>query len=306
MSANHCVMIVSPDADLIERLSVGLRQDRWEVLVATSTRDARAMCHEHPVPLVVADVRTEDMNPALFMAAICQSRRQTRFIVLVHRGQTAEVLRAAHSPVLAVFNHPCRVEDILAQVHSHFQSLGSGVNRRAHTRHVLPAQAQCILINPYSGIEEEPIATLMRDVSRSGISLLLRRLVPVPSMIRLVSHLSDETRPLSMLAKTVSCTLTQIPGIYRLGAKFVGLLPPEVEEVIAERGRGATNRELDDPEAPLPLQEAIVTWLRNLPEEEKANSLSIDEVNRLARELAQEGMEVFMHKAAKAGPDLAC
>jgi hypothetical protein len=72
---------------------------------------------------------------------------------------------------------------------------------------------------------------MLRDISRSGVSMFVRQLFPVPCMLKLVINLRQGA-PMAMLAKSVSCTMTQIPGVYRLGAKFVGLLPHEINQAI--------------------------------------------------------------------------
>jgi hypothetical protein len=87
------------------------------------------------------------------------------------------------------------------------------------------------------------------DISRTGLALLLDEPIPVPILLQL--QLRVPTRPygLFVLGKSVYCTPVEEIGMYRVGIKFVGILPPDLEQVLEEvqttEHRGKTEGELE-------------------------------------------------------------
>jgi len=76
------------------------------------------------------------------------------------------------------------------------------------------------------------------DISRTGVSLLVDEPLPVPILLQL--QLSVPTRPygLFILGKTVYCSPSEDTGMYRVGIKFVGILPPDLEKILREVEEG--------------------------------------------------------------------
>ena len=72
------------------------------------------------------------------------------------------------------------------------------------------------------------------DISRTGLALLLDEPIPVPILLQL--QLRVPTRPygLFVLGKSVYCSPVEEIGMYRVGIKFVGILPPDLEQVLDE------------------------------------------------------------------------
>lgn len=72
------------------------------------------------------------------------------------------------------------------------------------------------------------------DISRGGLALLLDEPVPVPGLLQL--HLRVPRAPfgLFVLGKTVHCLPVQDIGMYRVGIKFVGLLPSDLQKALEE------------------------------------------------------------------------
>jgi len=76
--------------------------------------------------------------------------------------------------------------------------------------------------------------SMMCDISRAGLAMLVDMPVPVPMLLQM--QLSIPTRPsgLFVLGKSVYCVPVEELGMYRVGVKFVGILPSDLEEIIRE------------------------------------------------------------------------
>jgi len=125
-------------------------------------------------------------------------------------------MHATRSRIVAYLGKPFNPEDMMHFVRGAFKIGEPSENRREYSRYPFNVETHCTLINPFDDQQSRSIAVLMRDISRSGVAMIVRQVVPVPAMIKLGFHLPEQ-QPINMLAKSVSCALTQINGVYRLG-----------------------------------------------------------------------------------------
>ena len=142
-----------------------------------------------------------------------------RYVLLSPPGQTLEIEHNCRKQKTTVMSQPVAPRDILQTVLHLLDSDEDSENRREHLRYTLNTDTQCVLVNPFQNVEGRPLPALIRDISRSGISMIIRQLMPVPAMLKLSIRLSDQTRAMTMLAKSISCSLTPDRGCISVGGK---------------------------------------------------------------------------------------
>jgi DNA-binding response OmpR family regulator len=262
----HRILVVCADAAIVDQVGKHLSQHGFEVRCATRVGEARVCYPDWPAELIICDsgfVREDGCgrDPAPRPEDFGAACRDARMIVITEPGQTPDFRRMTQSRVYAFLGRPFKPEDLMYYIRGAMGLSDNKPNRREHNRYLFDVDTHCVLINPFNDTESRPIPALMRDVSRSGVSMIVHQLLPVPAMIKLVVHLNDQTRPIAMLAKTLSCTLTQIQHVYRLGAKFVGLLPHEMEIAIAHLGKSEALGQQTDIFMGRTFKDAVRGWL---------------------------------------------
>lgn len=83
--------------------------------------------------------------------------------------------------------------------------------------------------------------SVTRDISRTGLALQVDEPIPVPILLQLQICVPSRPYGLFVLGKSVYCSPEEEHGMYRVGIKFVGMLPPDLEHVL-EEVRGEKNR----------------------------------------------------------------
>lgn len=244
MGVSRRILVVCEDAATLERLGCHLGEQGYEVQCAASLREALRYAESWAPELVITEYVIGDLRGLELCEILRRQLPRARFILITPPGETPDYAQATHNRVVAYLGKPFHPEDLMHFVTSAFSVGDSQFNRREHSRHSFAIEAHLTLINPFDNSESRPIASLMRDVSRSGITLIVRQLLPVPSMLRVTFHLSGQQSSFPLLAKSMSCSLTQIPGVYRLGAKFIGLLPGQLKKTF-ERISAAGSEQKD-------------------------------------------------------------
>jgi CheY-like chemotaxis protein len=262
MEMNHRILVVCEDPGILDRIGKHLCEQSFDVQCASNSAEALTLYLSWQADLVITDSHMAGMNGMELIEAIQKINRQARYILITPPGETPEFMRATRSRVIAFLGKPFNPEDLMHFVRRSF-SLGEvHLNRREYNRRPFSVDTQCVLINPFDDTESRPVAALVRDVSRAGLSMIVRQVLPVPSIIRIVFHLPMQQNPVNMLAKSVSCTLTQITGVYRLGAKFIGFLPEDMEHSIIQMRRDESQSG-EDIYMGKSLKEAVREWLLN-------------------------------------------
>lgn len=72
------------------------------------------------------------------------------------------------------------------------------------------------------------------DISRTGLGILLDEAIPVPILLQLQIRVPDRPYGLFVLGKSIYCNPIEESGMYRVGIKFVGILPPDLEKILAD------------------------------------------------------------------------
>jgi DNA-binding response OmpR family regulator len=254
MRAQKRILIVLEDVATLDRLGAHLSDQGFDIRYAGSPAEALALNHDWNADLVIATYESGQGNGVterdIEKTLLDRLRSQysgSRYLLIVALGQTPRNLRGMKDTVIAFLGSPFTPEDLMYYVRSALMNEPVGhANRREHARHTFNIESHCVLINPFNNTESRPMPLLMRDLSRSGFSMIVRQMLPVPAMIKIVISLSDQTHPLVMLAKTLTCTLTQIEKVYRVGARFVGLLPEQLDKVILQLNEnGGAERDTD-------------------------------------------------------------
>jgi ActR/RegA family two-component response regulator len=273
MQSLHRILLLGDDADQLANMDRHLAERGFVVRGAQSMATALAFDGELHPDLAICDYEFDGRHISETIEKLHQQNNALRFIILTPQGHTLEVMRSMRNRIAAFLSRPFSLDDLTYYVRSVLNAGDAGQNRREHNRYLFTVETHCVLINPFDNTEGRPIPALMRDVSRSGVSIIVRQLVPVPTMLKLVVQLNDQTRPIAMLAKSISCMLTQISGVYRLGAKFIGLLPRELVEVVLPIGMHPDGKRPDeDIYMGKSFRSAVQDWLSSHQHEELLQS----------------------------------
>lgn len=231
------LLIACEAPELMEQVGRHVTEFGHQPRYAATLGQALAEIEDSAPDLVICTWRLGELSGADLVQKLRRPQARTRFILLVEPNQRIEVVQATRQRIVAFLQHPYSPDDLQRVIKTALDFGESHANRREYNRYLFAVETHCILINPFEDSESRPIAAIMRDVSRSGLSMLVRQVIPVPAMLKVVLSVTNQSQPVSMLAKSISCTLTQIPDVYRLGAKFIGLLPKEFDQALAHLGQ---------------------------------------------------------------------
>jgi len=264
-TARHRIVAVSDDAEVIREVEERLEVFGAEFIGLLADGGLLPGLIEAAPDLVVMDSSGDSVRDLRVISAVRRRAQQCRFILLVSREQLDHMRDMTRSRAIAYLGKPVLADELNALVERLLRVQRSPVNRREHSRFSLVLQTTCHVINPFNDSEGHAVAALVRDVSRDGISLLVRQLMPVPAIIKLVFHIPGQNAPVQVLVRSIACTLTQIPGAYRIGARFVGLLPAPLDAVIG-RLNGAAPMD-GDLFLGKSFRDAVEDWLKAHQEE---------------------------------------
>jgi DNA-binding NtrC family response regulator len=111
------VLFVDDEERVLDALRDALRSQRrgWRMRFAPGAREALRLLDEHPVDVIVADLRMPGMNGADLLAAIAEHHPQAVGIVLSGYGEDPISDRAA-ALAHAVLDKPCPPERLRAAI----------------------------------------------------------------------------------------------------------------------------------------------------------------------------------------------
>jgi len=261
METNHRVMVVCEDPAILGRLGKHLCEQNFDVRCVSSAAEAISCCAAWSAELVICDDHLTEMKGLALIESIRRQNPHTRFILITPPGETPEFSHFQPKRTIAFLGKPFNPKDLMHYVHRAVGLSESPCNRREHNRHPFDVDTHCILINPFDDSESRSIPALMRDISRSGATMIVHQAFPVPAMLKFIFHLPQQQHTVNMLAKSMSCTLTQIAGVYRLGAKFIGLLPKEAVDAIRQMKQNSNATADEDIFTGKSFHEAVREWL---------------------------------------------
>ena len=73
-----------------------------------------------------------------------------------------------------------------------------------------------------------------KDLSESGVCIFSEHAIHVPILMQLNINLPMRPFHLLILAKALRCHKIEESGLFEVGLKFVGILPPEFKRLVAE------------------------------------------------------------------------
>jgi CheY-like chemotaxis protein len=263
MAPEQKVLVVSEDPDRAQRILTILQKHHYAARCAGCGGEALKLYEAWPAELIISDYQLRGLQEMQLVELIRTMNQRARFILIITLGCNVDFHQITPNRVVAYLNEGFVEEELIQNVDYGFGVADGFYNRRRFSRHQLAMDTHCILINPFTNNESRPIAGLIRDVSRSGASMLVRQMLPVPAMLKLVVEIPQTRKSITMLAKSLSCTLTQIPNVYRLGAKFVGLLPAEMEQAITAWNADHVSPSESDIFMGKSFKKAVEEWLVN-------------------------------------------
>ena len=79
--------------------------------------------------------------------------------------------------------------------------------------------------------------SVMTDISRAGLAMLVKSPIPVGMLVQMQLAVPSTDSSLFVLGKTMYCKALEEIGMYRVGIKFVGIQPPDLSEALEELRR---------------------------------------------------------------------
>jgi hypothetical protein len=76
--------------------------------------------------------------------------------------------------------------------------------------------------------------SVMSDISRSGLAMLVDMPIPVPMLLQLQLRVPNRPTSTFVLGKSIYCVPVEEVGMYRVGIRFVGILPSDMEDILDE------------------------------------------------------------------------
>ena len=299
MEQPHRILVVCEETELLEQIGRLLIGAGFETRCTSSAAEAMDCFKKWPAALVITQYQLGEMLGLELAKSLHQINLSTRFILITTANETPDYRSATRNRIVAFLTKPFNDDDLLHYVHGAFGKEPQRPTRRQHQRYFFQLETQLVLVNPFDDSESRPLATLMNDVSQSGVSVIVRQMMPVPAIVKLVMRLPNRSTPLPILAKTVSCTMTQMPGVYRLGAKFMGEIPADLTETITVIGEGQSLKSGSDVYIGKSFQEAVGNWLTK-HNQDAIVSRTGGKIEELATELAANPIEQRLGQAEEA------
>ncbi len=76
----------------------------------------------------------------------------------------------------------------------------------------------------------------LADLSRAGLGMTVDEPVPVPTLMQVQVQIPGHRGVVGFLGKSLYCVPTGGLDMYRVGLKFVGLLPTDLDSILADIG----------------------------------------------------------------------
>lgn len=258
------ILLLIVDPSLCARTIKILQAQEYHVFSTGSLKDALHHFKRQPSDLVITDLAPDHPDSLELISQLRQQRSRVRFIRFRENSAMPTLRETTHQGIVAHLNPHCDGEDLLFHVERAIAMSHGRPNRREHNRYLFTVSTHCILVNPFNNTEGRPHPCLIREISRSGLSAIVREMIPVPAILKLVVHLPGSSQPITLVAKSVSCMMTQMSGVYRLGVKFVSLLPSEIEESLSKMGQHLENQpNPNDIFMGKSFKDALSEWLLN-------------------------------------------
>jgi c-di-GMP-binding flagellar brake protein YcgR len=110
----------------------------------------------------------------------------------------------------------------------------SGQDLRRHERYGCNLKMTYTILSSTDSTPFEYGVAHSRDLSESGVCIFSEHPINVPILMQLNINLPMRPFHLLILAKAQRCRKIEESGLYEVGLKFVGILPPEFKRLVAE------------------------------------------------------------------------
>lgn len=107
-------------------------------------------------------------------------------------------------------------------------------NLRRHERYGCNLKMTYTILSSTDSTPFEYGVAHSKDLSESGVCIFSEHPIHVPILMQLNINLPMRPFHLLILAKALRCTKMAESGLFEVGLKFVGILPPEFKRLVAE------------------------------------------------------------------------
>ncbi len=121
------ILVVDDDADILNLLEMRLNASGYEVITASSAKEALSHFSMRPIGLVISDLRMPDMDGFALFTAIHQLDATVPFILLTAHGSIPEAVHATQQGVFSFLTKPFDSKVLLELVANAFKITPSHV-----------------------------------------------------------------------------------------------------------------------------------------------------------------------------------
>ena len=113
-------------------------------------------------------------------------------------------------------------------------ALGDGREKRRHERNLCNLKMTYTILSSVDSTPFEYGVAHSKDLSESGVCVVTEHKIDVPILMQLNINLPMRPFHLLILAKALRSRHLEETGLYEVGLKFVGILPPEFKKLVSE------------------------------------------------------------------------
>ena len=111
----------------------------------------------------------------------------------------------------------------------------SGREKRRHERYSCNLKMTYTILSSNEATPFEYGVAHSRNLSESGVAIFTEHEIQVPILMQLNINLPMRPFHLLILGKALRCIdAKDQPGLYEIGVKFVGILPPEFKALVGQ------------------------------------------------------------------------
>jgi len=111
------VLLVDDEPSVVEGLKLRMRSKQFQVITATSAKEALELLTQHEVRVVVSDERMPGMQGSEFLSVVADSFPDTTRIILTGQASVEAAMRAInHGRISHFLTKPCDAKDVKALI----------------------------------------------------------------------------------------------------------------------------------------------------------------------------------------------
>lgn len=112
----HNLLLVDDDAGIRDMLGLALEDEGYEILTAASGKEALEILEQHPVNLIISDVRMPDGDGSFLLDAVRRMNPKVPLFIMMSGFSDITEQDALDRGADAFFHKPYRLEELLDEL----------------------------------------------------------------------------------------------------------------------------------------------------------------------------------------------